>query len=321
MDEGQWGVYTDADDVSEQSQMGRQTKGHTAKTHTTKLDLSGIFRVADIIDDLRDIYKSGLDQGESTGWLKFDSLYRIKKGMMTVVTGIPSSGKSEFVDALATNLAIVKRWKFAVFSPENYPISLHVIKIAEKFIGKQYKSQFEQLSMNRGEIKDAIAFCGDHFTWIYPDDEREKVNLETILRKTSVIIEQTGLDGLIIDPWNEIESDRNGKSETDYISECLTKIRRFARKHSIHIWIIAHPQKMQKNKFGSYDPPTPYDISGSAHWRNKADFCICVHRANLLENKVDVYLQKVKFKHLGKPGSFQFNYDWMSGRFSEAAQC
>jgi twinkle protein len=141
--------------------------------------------------------------------------------------------------------------------------------------------------------------------------------LELILEKAEIIQEDTGLDGLVIDPWNELEHDRNGKSETDYISECLTKLRRFTRRTQIHTWLIAHPQKMLKNKEGKYDVPTPYDISGSAHWRNKADFCICVHRDNLTVNEIDVYIQKVKFKHLGKIGRVHFDYEWTTGRFKE----
>lgn len=283
---------------------------------TTNLAL-GIVRVADIIQELRDIHKEGLDNGTSPGWDNFKFLYRVKRGMVSVVTGIPSSGKSEFVDAILINLAVKEQWKFAFFSPENYPITLHVIKVAEKYIGKPYSHTFERLRMQKEEIASAVEFTGSHFTWIYPDEDKERVNLDTILAKAKLIQETTGLDGLVIDPWNELEHDRGGKSETDHISECLTKIRRYARKHNIHIWIVAHPAKMNKNKSGGYDPPTPYDISGSAHWRNKADFCICVHRANLTENKVEVFVQKAKFKHLGKVGRQAFSYEWASGRFVE----
>ncbi len=285
-------------------------------TASTRLSLSGIYRVHDMVEELTQIRVNGLDTGSSTGWTEMDALYRVKRGMMTIVTGIPSSGKSEFVDAILVNLANTEGWRFAVFSPENFPISLHVIKLAEKYIGKQYKNPlFNSLNMTQIEAADAFDFVGDHFTWIYPDDEKEKINLKTILAKALIIKEQTGIDGLVIDPWNELEHDRSGKSETDHISECLSMIRRFARKHNIHVWVIAHPQKMTKNKDGAYDIPTPYDISGSAHWRNKADFCLCVHRENLTVNKVDVCIQKVKFKHLGKVGKLRFDYEWYSGRF------
>lgn len=292
----------------------------TAAAETSKASagpLSGIFQVDSLVGELRTIHSQGLDTGEPPGWLQFGRLYRVKRGMMTIVTGIPSSGKSEFVDALFVNLAN-KGWRFAMFSPENYPISLHAIKIIEKYIGKQYRdSLLMQLSMNKEQIAAGMEFLGDHFTWIYPDSDKEAVTLDTILAKALTIHTMTGIDGLLIDPWNELEGQRGGMSETDFISESLTKVRRWARKHNIHVWIVAHPMKLQKNKVGKYDPPTPYDISGSAHWRNKADFCICVHREDLTVNSVLVFLQKAKFKHLGKVGAVEFTYDYYSGRFTE----
>lgn len=317
MDEGRGAVYSHAHNLSKSAEMGGRTE-KAQSSRPAELAL-GIYRVADIIHELREIYKQGLDKGASPGWENFQHLYRIKRGMMSIVTGIPSSGKSEFVDALLVNLAVNDGWKCAFFSPENYPISLHIIKIAEKYIGKPYSFPLDRIKMTREDITEAVEFVGSHFTWIYPDDEKEKVNLDTILAKAKLIQETSGLDALVIDPWNELEHDRGGKSETEHVSESLTKIRRFARKHNIHTWIIAHPAKMQKNKAGGYDPPTPYDISGSAHWRNKADFCICVHRANLTENKVEVYVQKAKFKHLGRVGRQGFSYELSSGRYKEEA--
>lgn len=281
------------------------------------MDIDGIFRTSDIMEELHCIRTKGLDTGESTGWAVLDRLYRVKKGMMTIVTGIPQSGKSEFLDALILNLSMMKDWKFALFSPENFPISLHVIKLAEKFKGKEFKNPlFPSLQMSEKDVQEAVEFIGDHFTWIYPD-EKEVVSLDLVLQKAEIIKMQSGLDGLVIDPWNELEFNRQGKSETDYISECLTKLRRYTRKHQIKTWLVAHPQKMLKNKDGRYDVPNPYDISGSAHWRNKADFCICAHRDNLTIDEVDIYVQKVKFKHLGKLGKAHFLYDWKSGRFQD----
>lgn len=278
--------------------------------------IKGIYAISDIYPELNRIRKFGLDCGVSTGWASLDHCYKVKKGMVSIVTGIPQSGKSEFLDALLVNLALMHKWKFAIFSPENYPLSLHAIKLAEKYVGKQFKNNlFPALSMTEAQITDSLVFIGDHFKWIYPEDEF--ISLELILQMAFTIQNEYGLDGLIIDPWNEIEHDRNGKSETDYISECLTKLRRFARKFNIHTWLVAHPQKMVKDRDGKYSVPTPYDISGSAHWRNKADFCICAHREDLTKDEVDVYVQKVKFKHLGKIGKVHFSYEWTTGRFKE----
>jgi len=55
-------------------------------------------------------------------------------GEMSVVTGIPNSGKSEFADAVTVNLAHQYGWRFAVCSFENPPAE-HIAKLAEKHLG------------------------------------------------------------------------------------------------------------------------------------------------------------------------------------------
>ena len=47
----------------------------------------------------------GWPKGTSTGWRSLDELYTIGLGQWTAVTGVPGSGKSEWVDALLVNLA------------------------------------------------------------------------------------------------------------------------------------------------------------------------------------------------------------------------
>jgi hypothetical protein len=43
----------------------------------------------------------------------------------------------------------------------------------------------------------------------------------------------------------------------------------------VHVWFVAHPRQMREWKG---QPPNLYDISGSAHFINKADNGIVVHR-------------------------------------------
>lgn len=64
-------------------------------------------------------------------------------------------------------------------------------------------------------------------------------------------------------------------SETEYVSQMLTKIKRFAQHHDVHVWFVAHPRQMRDWKG---QPPTMYDISGSAHFINKADNGVVIHR-------------------------------------------
>jgi twinkle protein len=49
--------------------------------------------------------KRGLALVLSTGYTEVDPLYTVVEGQLTVVTGHPSSGKSEFVDQIMINIA------------------------------------------------------------------------------------------------------------------------------------------------------------------------------------------------------------------------
>lgn len=45
--------------------------------------------------------------------------YQVVPGELTIVTGVPNSGKSEWIDALLCNLNEIAGWKFALCSMEN----------------------------------------------------------------------------------------------------------------------------------------------------------------------------------------------------------
>jgi hypothetical protein len=90
---------------------------------------------SDIKNKLLTIKKQGYKKGYSTGWKNLDEYYTVIKGQLTVVTGMPSHGKSQFVDAMMINLADIFNWKFVVFSPENYPVEMHYHQLIEKYSG------------------------------------------------------------------------------------------------------------------------------------------------------------------------------------------
>jgi twinkle protein len=269
-----------------------------------------IFKLTDYAEDLSKINQHGLPAGMDLGFETLKEHYRPERGYMTIVTGIPGHGKSEVIDAFMVNLAHKYGWKFAVYSPENYPIALHSIKLAEKYIGMAYRDISSRIK------KDVHDWIDQHFSFIYPSDDDS--TLLKVLGYVKQIQNEFGCDGFVIDPWNEIDHRRpTGLTETEYISQALTKVRRFARENQVHSWLVAHPTKLRKNDNGGYDPPTPYDISGSSHWRNKADFCLTMHRDDMTKNEVSVIVQKVKQKHFGRLGKVKFDYDYLSGRIRD----
>lgn len=277
------------------------------------LPIEGTYRVEDIIESIFNDYEYGAERGVSTSWYEMDDTYRVMAGEWTLVTGIPGHGKSEWLDALALNLAKHYGWNFGIYSPENQPLKYHVEKLAEKIVGRPFEKGFTE-RMSFEEMGLALKFVNEHFSFMLPDYP----TVDGLLETAQELVLRHGIRGLIIDPWNEINPARDGNvSETDYISQALTKIRTFARRNQVHVWLVAHPTKLRKNETtGTYPVPTPYDVSGSAHWRNKADNCITVYR-DVAKNgsPVQIHVQKVRKKTNGKVGMIEFDYDHICGRY------
>ncbi len=116
----------------------------------------------------------------------------------------------------------------------------------------------------------------------------------------------------MIDPANFIDRDRD-LAETEWVSECLTKLKVFVMAHDVHLWFVAHPTKQFRMDDGSYRVPGGYDISGSAHWFNKADVGLTIHRPDLYDNSADVHVWKCRFNWVGKQGKASLIYDPATG--------
>lgn len=194
----------------------------------------------------------------------------------------------------------------------------HLSKLAEKYFQAPFREGFKK-RISKGSLPGIQNWLDEHFTFLMPNED--DLTVDAILRLARVLVYRRGIKGLVIDPWGEIDHNRpDNMSETEYISQSLTKIRRFARNHGCHVWLVAHPFKLQKKNDGTYPVPTPYDISGSAHWRNKADNCIAVWRDTSPGDssfEVEIHVQKVRKKHIGRLGLAKLRYEYSTGRYHE----
>lgn len=272
-----------------------------------EIKLEGVFTVSDFEESLDALFENGLQKGVTIGFDNFDRLCSFETKRICIVTGIPGSGKSEFIDEIAERLNMRYGWRFAYFSPENAPLAYHAAKLIEKFTGKK----FDRQHLSYGEYKQVKQKLETDFFFISPKDD---YRLETILEKAKFLVRRKGIKALVIDPYNRLDDESNGMNETRYISHQLDEMTNFAQRNDVLLILMAHPTKQPKNKDGVIEAPTLYDISGSAHFYNKADFGIVVHR-NRVENTVEVYVQKVKFRHLGEVGIALFKYNLNNGRY------
>lgn len=277
----------------------------------------------DFIDEVTQLYHSGLGRGQSTGWPSVDEHFTVELGQWTVITGVPGHGKSEWTDALMTNL-FRSGWQFIVFSPENQPHALHVTKLLEKWNEKPFSAG----PTERMGISEATETCIDlanRLAFITVDAEfANSPSVSSVIHSAAEQIQFWRDNGtgrkvaLIIDPWNEMDHARPANlTETEYISQTLSMIRQFARDWKLHIFLIAHPTKISKDKDGNYPVCRLWDISGSAHWNNKADNGITIHRDVQNGGPIQVHVLKVRFKHIGKPGMVLLDYNRVTGCYKD----
>lgn len=271
--------------------------------------VEGVFSSRDFVEDLRLLYREGLKPGLHINNENIDELISYECGRLYTITGIPGHGKSEFLDYVIERLNILHGLRCAYFSPENHPLQLHASKIIEKLTGCRFNANNLALQ----DFEDAENYLRDNYFYINPEDNFE---VDSILNKAKFLIKSKGVKILVIDPYNKLEHQRkSNQSETEYISLFLDKLINFTKRNNIITFLVAHPRKMQKDINGKHEVPTLYDINGSANFYNKTDFGITIHR-DFQSSDSTVYVQKVKFKHLGKVGYATFMWDKHSGRYT-----
>jgi twinkle protein len=281
----------------------------------TSVPIKGIVEVQNIYADIRDLYEKGVQRGKLIDQPVIDDYISWETGRLAIVTGIPASGKSEFVDYIVAKLNVKHKWKAAFFTPENYPLKFHYSKLFEKLIGKKFSID----TTNELEWNMAYDYIQNNFFYILNEED---FTVKSILDSAKVLVKTRGIKVVIIDPYNKLEH-KYSDSETQYISRFLDQLIQFAKMNDVLLFLVAHPRKMSKTD-GKTDVPSLYDISGSANFYNKTDYGITIHREtddnNVMINKIKVYFQKIKFKHLGTQGIISLEYDYVSGRFNQSGR-
>ena len=281
-----------------------KTAIHTAK----QVPLENVSTLYDVEDELKDFVKNGFKPGYQIGIPNFDKIFSTYTGQFITVTGIPSSGKSDFVDQMCVGYNSNYSWKTAFASPENQPTFLH----AHKLMRKIWQDMPMPGDIGSDKWKNVADHVNDNFFFI----DMDKYNLESVLRKGAELVKRKGIKCLVIDPFNKIR-DVNAHSDdvTRYTMEYLTKIETFAKKYDVLVFIVAHPTKMYKGNDGKIEEPTMYNIKGGGEWYDASYHGLLVHR-DYEAKTTKVKVLKVKFQNLGENGAeAYFNWERKSGTF------
>ena len=270
-------------------------------TGAKPVPLENVTTFRDIEDEITDFVRNGFKKGFQVGLSNFDEIFSTYTGQFITVTGIPSSGKSDFVDQMVVGYNQNYGWKTAFASPENVPTYLH----AHKLMRKVWQGMPSKEDLGGDKWNQIADHCNSNFYHI----DMERYTLDSVLKKGAELVKRKGIKCLVIDPFNKVRDvDTKTEDVNRYTMEYLSKIEIFAKKYDVLVFIVAHPTKMYKDKDGKIEEPTMYNIKGGGEWYDASYHGLLVHRD--YENKtVKAKVLKVKFQNLGENGA-EANFKW-----------
>mgnify|MGYP003640668968 FL=1 len=270
----------------------------------------GLRSVSEYKDEVLSLYHRGLDQGLGIGLSEVDSIYKTCPQTLTLITGVPSSGKSTFLTWLSIQLAKKYDWSFAVLSAETPP-RIHLLQMASIISQEPYEGPGQ---MSDDSLLDALNWLEDKCV-ILDDADTE---IDSVLERAHAAVLRMGVRLLIIDPYNFLTGSLGSSGDDGSvanINKLLTALKTFSCQHGIAIWLVAHPIKMYRGNDGNIPTPTGYDISGSAAFYNVADAGLTVSRDG---DSTLLTCWKARFPWIGKSGRVELAFDQKTCSFSSA---
>lgn len=208
-----------------------------------------------------------------TGFYGIDeTMHGINLGEVTLLTGGNGAGKSSWINTLVLNV-IDNGYKVALWSRE-LPASMEMYWLSFAAAGSCYLNQSTYDDSKRylqKNIKEKIDRWLNGKFYLYNNNYPAKWSqLERDLMQP---IEQ-GCKLIVLDNLFSLNISDFGKDKYDNQTELIVSLCSMAKKHNIHILMVAHPRKL-----------TGYirkvDISGSADLTNAVDNVWILHRNNI----------------------------------------
>lgn len=248
----------------------------------------------------------------STGIRPLEPFLQLVPGTLTVFTGYANIGKSTVLSTIiAHQMAQGRPVCIAPFETD--------IDILKDSI-RQCLMKCSTYELRQRDTSQADALIQERLSIIYQavEDDEEDMDLERFLDLCRVAVLQHGAKVVVLDPWNELEHKRGPhEQETEYTNRALRQMRKFAQRHNVAFWVVAHPTKPEKGFTGA---PRLYQVSGSAAWANKPHFGLTYHRRDPSANEGELHVTKVKQglpgKKTGKDG-IRVSLDFRTWEFVE----
>ena len=280
--------------------------------NATLTPLEHVKQLNDFSQELDDFWLNGLPKGMLTGMDEFDEIFSAEMGQYTLVTGVPQSGKSEWLDQIIVRYNLNTGNKVGFVSIENEPFIFHYDKIAQKLYGKRpTPSDIGSDALNKVKQYISDNYFHVHF--------KKKYYLEEVLAKFKELTKRKGCRMFVIDPFNKVKLKGNISNINDFTNEYHTMLDSFVKETGSHLFLVAHPNKTElaEGSESTFKMPNAYSIKGGGEHFDMSYNVLGVNR--IYEQKiVQIKTLKVKFRHLGEQQkSVFYSYNTTNGRYEK----
>jgi len=264
------------------------------------VDATSLYNIKNLRLDLKKYKEEMQGKQLSVGIKSLDEKFHLRQREVTIVTGTPNSGKSEFLDFVIYNLVKNHNMKAMYVSFEKQVVE-HVDSFVHRFSGKNLYNR----DVN-DEIKGLKAIENNLFFYDHTTNSRK---IDDILVNVQKVHDKVGLNVLVVDPYSFLT--KVHENEYANTNHTIIALHQFAKKNKLHIFLVAHPRTMGSEKADKTGERktiavTMYDVSGGANWFNTCDNAFIVHRD---VDKVEIEIAKVRRQEKDSPGRFSLHYN------------
>jgi twinkle protein len=265
-------------------------------------------------------YVRDIDQISSGGIQ--NKMWSWKAGEFNLWTGYNNEGKSQFLIFLCVLKAINEGWKFAFFSPENYPPDEFFDDIIHTILGKSTDRFYKNFDVSEKEYLKAFDMVKDSFYFVYPEKNGvPDFTIEQIESVFEFLVWEKDVKAVVVDPYIKIRHEMTaGEPEHLYASRFMMDRINFTRKNNVSYHLVMHQTTPRKEKDGNYPPPSLYQIKGGGTFADSTDNSISVWRPNRATDPNDttviIKTDKIKKQKLvGVPFEIEIDFNRKKNRY------
>lgn len=260
--------------------------------------------------------EKGALRGVYLGFPLLHEKYTMSLPGCTDWTGVPQSGKTEFLLECLLNTTKFYGWKHLLYVPDvgskNEILSVLIHKLSGKTFDKRYVNSNY---ISEEEVDRHLQWIMQYFFILVRSEMRARITPYEFWDYAVQLKKEIGLHTATIDSWKDMKHDRSMRDD-QYLDDVLGYRNSLSEEHNLHFHIVIHPLKTEKDsKTGQRMPPTAYDLKGGTSWYDNGKCMVTVHRVDGFANKVDIIITKAKPKSVATLGKVEMYFDLKESKF------